>query len=235
MAYEKETKTQKFIGTELAEGRKKFLFFNPRKKDPDRVSAFAPYNNLDALEPGHIYTYEQENVPMLDDNKKPTGKFYHNFTRRNGSYGKAANGDFKVDLAESGAIEAFEAKAPKQEAPNQEAPKAYDQTPREAQPQEAKRPGYWDTNLQLLLDRFKLDTEKQPVIVRESCISSAATSLQMTMTPKMTPEQIAMAVIRTAKAYELFCNSGNIVDAEIWLSESAKLRKEEQKKLGDDE
>jgi hypothetical protein len=229
MGYEKETNTRKFLGTELAEGRKKFLFENPGRKDPSKVSAFEPYLNLDALVPGKIYTYEQENVPMLDKvTKQPSGKFFHNFTRRNGTFGKSSTGDYKIDLAEAGAIEAYIDAAPK------EGEASYESEPQPQKPQEAKRPGYWDTNLQLLLDRFKLDTEKQPVIVRESVVSSAAVSLQMHHTPKMTREEIAMDVLITAKAFEIFCTNGSLVDAEAWLKDRKKTE-QGNLKGGDDE
>jgi hypothetical protein len=214
MGYEKETKIGKFAGTELGKGRKLFLFEVPGREKPDKVSAFPPYENLEQLEVGKIYTYEQENVPMTDG----SGKFYHNFTRQNGSYGKNASGPYKIQLeSEAGAIESYAMSEPKRP-----------QATAAPKPQETDRDQYW---------RKKEDREaaKEPVIVRESCVSSAATSLQMHHTPKMTREQIAMDVIILAKAYELFCSTGNILDVEIWLKSTCQTEKKEQSKLGDED
>jgi len=117
MAYEKEVKTQKLVGFAQEQVRRLYSFSRGEGSDKvDKVSAFPPYENLDSLKVGETYTYEQENVPMGPESPN---KFFHNFTRKNGSYGKNANGPFKI---ESGEIEAY-VDAPDKSKPSTPMPK----------------------------------------------------------------------------------------------------------------
>ena len=202
MGYPKETKTQKLVGIEVQANRTKWLFSRGDGSDkPDGVSAFPPYENLSTLKIGEVYQYEQENVPMLDDENKPTGKNYHNFTRKNGSYGKGnANGDFNITYVPP---DAYEAPAPKQQTLNP-APTVTQPKPESHVPKQINQDGYWQR-------KFDYEVEVANIVMNRRVSLDYATRIISAFIAggeKLNQEQAKTLSITMAKAFENFTLTG---------------------------